>query len=246
MVLTLLMLGSIGLQLAVPLLLSRFIDAAIAREAVSGMVAIGVAYLVAGIVNQVLDAGASYLGADIGWRATNRLREELGEHLLTLDMGFHNDTTPGEMIERVDGDVTAISDFISRFLVRLVGAGVLLIGVLVVCWFEDYRMGIAITIYVLAVLVAAGEPAEAWRSGRRGGAGGLGPPVRIHRRAARRDRGHPVAGGGALHHGPVRPGHAGLLRAGPPPPGASGSSCGSPPTPPSGPGTPSRWQSGPG
>jgi ATP-binding cassette subfamily B protein len=151
-VLTLLMLGSIGLQLAVPLLLSRFIDAAVAREAVSGMVAIGVAYLIAGIVNQLLDAGASYLGADIGWRATNRLREELGEHLLTLDMGFHNDTTPGEMIERVDGDVTAISDFISRFLVRLAGAGVLLIGVLVVCWLEDYRMGLAITIYVLAVL----------------------------------------------------------------------------------------------
>ena len=151
-VLTLLMLGSIGLQLTVPLLLSRFIDAAVAREAVSGMVAIGVAYLIAGIINQVLDAGASYLGADIGWRATNRLREELGEHLLTLDMGFHNETTPGEMIERVDGDVTAISDFISRFLVRLAGAGVLLIGVLVVCWLEDFRMGVAITIYVLAVL----------------------------------------------------------------------------------------------
>ena len=150
-VLTLLMLGSIGLQLAVPLLLSRFIDAAVAREAVSGMIAIGFAYLAAGVVNQVLDAGASYLGADIGWRATNRLREELGEHLLTLDMGFHNETTPGEMIERVDGDVTAISDFISRFLVRLVGAAVLLLGVLVVCWLEDFRMGIAITIYVVAV-----------------------------------------------------------------------------------------------
>ena len=150
--LTLLMLGSIGLQLTVPLLLSRFIDAAVAKEAVSGMTAIGVAYLIAGIVNQVFDAGASYLGADIGWRATNRLREELGEHLLTLDMGFHNETTPGEMIERVDGDVTAISDFISRFLVRLAGAGVLLIGVLIVCWLEDYRMGIAITAYVIAVL----------------------------------------------------------------------------------------------
>ncbi len=150
--LTLLMLGSIGLQLTVPLLLSRFIDAAVAKEAVSGMTAIGVAYLIAGIVNQVFDAGASYLGADIGWRATNRLREELGQHLLTLDMGFHNETTPGEMIERVDGDVTAISDFISRFLVRLAGAGVLLIGVLIVCWLEDYRMGIAITAYVIAVL----------------------------------------------------------------------------------------------
>ncbi|MGH8928205.1 MAG: ABC transporter ATP-binding protein, partial [Acidimicrobiia bacterium] len=150
--LTAFMLGSIGLQLAVPLLLSRFIDAAVARDAVGGMVSIGVAYLIAGIVNQVLDAGASYLGADVGWRATNRLREELGDHLLSLDMGFHNETTPGEMIERVDGDVTAISDFISRFLVRLAGAGVLLAGVLVVCWLEDARLGLVLTIYVAAVL----------------------------------------------------------------------------------------------
>lgn len=148
-----LLLGSIGLQLAVPQFLRRFIDLAVSRQAATGMVAIGLAYLVAGVVNQLLDAGASYLGADIGWSATNRLREELGFHLLTLDMGFHNDTTPGEMIERVDGDVTAISDFISRFLVRLLGAGVLLVGVLVVSWLEDYRMGMAVTLYVSAVLL---------------------------------------------------------------------------------------------
>ena len=151
-VLSTLLLGSIGLQLVVPQILRTFIDAAAAEAAITGMVAAGVAYLVAGVINQLLDAAASYLGTDIGWSATNRLREELGAHLLTLDMGFHNDTTPGEMIERVDGDVTAISNFISRFLVRLLGAGILLIGVVVVSWIEDFRMGLAISIYVVAVL----------------------------------------------------------------------------------------------
>ena len=151
--LAVLLLGSIGLQLVVPQLLLIFIDTAVSREVATGMVALGVAYLIAGLINQLLDAGASYLGAYIGWSATNRLREELGAHLLTLDMGFHNNTTPGEMIERVDGDVTSVSDFISRFMVRLLGAGILLVGVLVVCWFEDYRMGIAVTLYVVAVLV---------------------------------------------------------------------------------------------
>jgi ABC-type multidrug transport system fused ATPase/permease subunit len=151
-VLSTLLLGSIGLQLLVPQILRTFIDAAAAEAAITGMVAAGIAYLVAGVINQLLDAAASYLGTDIGWSATNRLREELGAHLLTLDMGFHNDTTPGEMIERVDGDVTAISNFISRFLVRLLGAGILLIGVVVVSWIEDSRMGIAISIYVFLVL----------------------------------------------------------------------------------------------
>jgi ABC-type multidrug transport system fused ATPase/permease subunit len=149
----LLLLGSIGLQLLIPLILRDFIDSAETGAAVSGLLAAGLAYLVAGILNQLLDAGASYLGADIGWSATNRLREELTSHLFSLDMGFHNETTPGEMIERVDGDVTAISEFISRFLVRLVAAGVLLTGVIVVCWFETPAMGVTITLYVIAVLL---------------------------------------------------------------------------------------------
>ena len=152
-VLGLLLLGSIGLQLVIPLILRDYIDAAGAGSAATGLLTAGIAYLVAGILNQLLDAGASYLGADIGWSATNRLREELTLHLFSLDMGFHNETTPGEMIERVDGDVTAISEFISRFLVRLVAAGVLLTGVIVVCWLEAPAMGITITLYVIAVLL---------------------------------------------------------------------------------------------
>ncbi|MGH8951825.1 MAG: ABC transporter ATP-binding protein [Acidimicrobiia bacterium] len=151
-VLVLLLMGSIGLQLVIPLILRAFIDSAVGESAVIGLTTAGVAYLVAGIVNQLLDAFASYLGADIGWSATNRLREELTSHLFGLDMGYHNETTPGEMIERVDGDVTAISEFISRFLVRLVAAAALLTGVVVVCWFVEPAMGLTISIYVVLVL----------------------------------------------------------------------------------------------
>ena len=146
------LLASIGLQIVVPLILRRFIDSALAGGAVAGLVTAGVAYLVAGVANQFLSAGATYLGADIGWTATNALREDLTEHLLGLDMGYHNDTTPGEMIERVDGDVTAVANFLSRFVVRLLGSGLLLLGVLVVSWFTDWRIGLAISAYVAAVL----------------------------------------------------------------------------------------------
>lgn len=147
-ILVLLLMGSIGLQLVIPLILRGFIDAALGESVALGMTMAGVAYLVAGVVNQLLDAGASYLGTDVGWAATNELREDLTAHLFQLDMGFHNDNTPGEMIERVDGDVTAIAEFISRFMVRLVAAGVLLAGVIIVCWIEEPLLGLTITVYV--------------------------------------------------------------------------------------------------
>jgi ABC-type multidrug transport system fused ATPase/permease subunit len=146
------LLGSIGLQLSAPLFLQRFIDGALEGRPQSVLIAAGVAYLVAGVLNQVLSAGATYVGADVGWTATNRLREDLARHLLRLDMGFHTNTTPGEMIERVDGDVTAVANFMSRFFVRLVGAGLLLAGVVVVSWFQNWVMGTTLSLYVASLL----------------------------------------------------------------------------------------------
>lgn len=146
------LLGSIGLQLVVPLLLQRFIDSSLAGAAVSSLVVVGIAYLVAGVINQVMNAVATYLGADLGWRATNRLRRDLADHLLGLDMAYHTSTTPGEMIERVDGDVTAVAEFIARFVVRLAGSGLLLAGVLVVTTATQWQLGAAIGIYVAIVL----------------------------------------------------------------------------------------------
>jgi ABC-type multidrug transport system fused ATPase/permease subunit len=144
--------ASIGLQLVVPLVLQRFIDTALSKGALATLLWGGVIYLVAGVANQLLSAGATYIGADVGWTATNRLRHDLAEHLLGLDMGFHNDTTPGEMIERVDGDVTAVSNFLSRFIVRLLGSALLLAGVVVVTWFVNPWIGLAMSAYVAAVL----------------------------------------------------------------------------------------------
>jgi ABC-type multidrug transport system fused ATPase/permease subunit len=144
-----------GLQLVVPLILQRFIDGALEGEAQSVLVVAGIAYLVAGVLNQIFSAGSTYLGADVGWTATNRLREDLAEHLLALDMGFHTNTTPGEMIERIDGDVTAVANFLSRFVVKLLGAGLLLFGVLIVAWWQSPIVGIAYTGFVATVLTVA-------------------------------------------------------------------------------------------
>jgi len=144
--------GATVLQVTVPLILQRFIDSALAVSPLSVLISGGVAYLFVGVAQQVLSAVSTYLGADVGWRATNRLRLDLARHALGLDMGYHNDTTPGEMIERIDGDVTAVSNFISRFVVRLLGSGLLLVGVLVVSTAQDWRLGTAMAVYVFGVM----------------------------------------------------------------------------------------------
>lgn len=151
-VLAVTLVAATALQVFVPLILQRFIDSALAASPLAVLTSAGIAYLFVGVVQQFLSATSTFLGADIGWRATNRLRIDLARHALGLDMGFHNDTTPGEMIERIDGDVTAVSNFIARFVVRLLGSGLLLLGVLVVSTREDWRLGAAMGVYVAGVL----------------------------------------------------------------------------------------------
>ena len=139
--------ASIALQLAAPQLLRSFIDNAIAGAELDVLVRIAVLFVALALGQQLAAALATYLGESVGWVATNALRADLALHCLTLDLGFHKARTPGELIERIDGDVTALAGFFSRFIVNVLGNVVLLIGVLIVVAFEDWRAGLALTTF---------------------------------------------------------------------------------------------------
>ncbi|BCX04113.1 MAG: helicase [Candidatus Roseilinea sp.] len=149
-----LLFGSIGLQLWAPQLLRQFIDAAQSGAPLDTLAGAALWFIALGIAGNLTAGLAAYVGEDVAWTATNRLRADLAAHCLRLDMTFHKDHTAGEMIERIDGDVTALSNFFSQFVVRVLGTFVLLIGVLVLMFFEDWRIGLAMTAYAtLALLV---------------------------------------------------------------------------------------------
>jgi len=97
------------------------------------------------VVHQILVVWATFLAEQIGWSATNQLRTDLTDHVLHLDMGFHKSTSPGELIERIDGDVTALSNFFSSMMIKVIGNGVLLVGILVLIWVESWVVGLVIT-----------------------------------------------------------------------------------------------------
>jgi ABC-type multidrug transport system fused ATPase/permease subunit len=144
------LLGATLLQLYVPQVMRAFIDLAVQSGPAAGLTRLALTYLGLAVVNQLLSAGATYLSADVGWAATNALRADLFSHGLRLDMGYHKDRTPGEMIERIDGDVTSVSNFFSQFVVRVSAAVLLTFGVLGLLWREDWRVGLALTLFAAA------------------------------------------------------------------------------------------------
>ncbi|MFT7489563.1 MAG: ATP-binding cassette subfamily B protein, partial [Candidatus Promineifilaceae bacterium] len=142
--------GGVGLQLLAPQILRDVIDGALAKDELSGLVRLALGYLAVGVGAQLFSAFGAWLGADIGWRVTNRLREELMDHVLRLDMGFHGDKPPGEFIERIDGDVSALSTFFSTLFISMAGGMMLGVGVLVLLWREHVYVGAAMTVFALA------------------------------------------------------------------------------------------------
>ena len=146
------LLGSIGLQVLNPQVLRYFIDTAVAGGAQSLLVRAAFGFIAIATLRQGLAIAATYLGETIAWTATNHLRLDLAQHCLTLDLAFHKTHTPGELVERVDGDVDALSRFFSQFVLQVIGNIVLVTGVLIVLWLEDWRAGLGLSLFALLSL----------------------------------------------------------------------------------------------
>ena len=150
--LALLLFLDIGLQLLNPRVLQLFIDGAIHKVPLSTLGKLGLLFLLIGLVAQGLSVLATYLSENVAWQATNSLREDLVEHCLRLNMPFHNAHSPGEMISRLDGDITSLANFFSQFVIRVLGNLILLLGILFMLLFIDWRLGLGLTLYTLLAL----------------------------------------------------------------------------------------------
>jgi len=164
----------IGLQLANPQIVRYFIDTVVAGSDFRPLILIALVFLGVSLLAQIVGVTATYVGEDVGWRATNQLRADLTHHCLRLDMSFHNTHTPGEMIERIDGDVLTIASFFSQFVIHILGNVLLLVGVLFVLALDDWRISLALLAYVVLALAGLGYMRQIavpyWRATRQASA----------------------------------------------------------------------------
>ena len=143
------LLAGAGLQLLSPYLLSQFIDTAVGGGSFAILIRLAIVFLVITISVQLLSVAEAYVAENLGLSATNELRADLAEHVLGLDMTFHNGQTPGALIERTDGDVGQLKNFFSRFAVDLLGNGFLMLGVLVALTLISVWVGMALVVFTL-------------------------------------------------------------------------------------------------
>ena len=149
-----LLLTGIALQLGAPQVMREFIDRALAGEPLGALFWLAGLFLGIALLTQAVNLVEVWLAENIGWTATNNLRADLALHVLRLDAAFHNATTPGALIERVDGDVARLGNFFARFTVQVLGNALLGIGVLAMLVRIDWRIGLALALFAVVSIVA--------------------------------------------------------------------------------------------
>jgi ATP-binding cassette, subfamily B, bacterial len=149
----LLLVASSALPLVAPQLLRSFIDNAVGGGSMSLLSLLAGGFLVVSVAQHALTVVVGYASTHLAWVTTNALREEAARHALGLDLSFHHGHSPGELIERTDGDITALSSFVSSFVVNVAGSTLTLVGVLVVVLVEDWRVGLGMVGFVVVAAV---------------------------------------------------------------------------------------------
>ncbi len=143
-----------ALGLAGPIVIRRIIDS-VGEGATSGdVVRLALVFLAIAVAGQLVSLLVAWFATVAAWRTSNDLRLSMTRHVLTLDHEFHRTHTPGELIQRVDGDVTSVSDFLGKVVPKALGAVFLVLGMWVVLAVIDWRLALGMLAF-LALAVTA-------------------------------------------------------------------------------------------
>lgn len=165
--LAMVLLSTLGLQVIAPFIAGRFLDGATSGAPQDELVLLALLTIGLALTAQLLAVAETYAAEHVSWAATNALRADILAHLLRLDASFHTAHAPGEILERVDGDVATLARFFSRFVVSVVGNGILILAVLAMLVAVDWRAGlvlgacVALALVVMLRIRAAATPAWA-------------------------------------------------------------------------------------
>jgi ATP-binding cassette, subfamily B, bacterial len=153
LVLAALLLVSATLQVVTPLLIMEYIDDAYGTTTVKVLSLIAVTYIILAILQQATLIAATALEQGAAWSMTNEMRTDLTAYCLDLDYAFHREHSPGELIERIDGDVFALSNFLSSAFLILLTNSIVITGIIVATFVISWQIGAILAAYGLVAIV---------------------------------------------------------------------------------------------
>jgi ABC-type multidrug transport system fused ATPase/permease subunit len=142
--LTVLLVVAVGLPVVAQLQLGRFVDRASDGADAAALTRIALVFGAMLLVANALQLVVTWRAVRLAWRIGNRLRVDLCRHALALDLAWHGEHSAGEVIERVDGDIDAVTRFTSTAVLQVVGNATVLVGVAATAVVVEWRAGLVL------------------------------------------------------------------------------------------------------
>ncbi len=143
------------LNIFLPQILRTYINAALSSTLdFQFLLTISLIYIGVSLLYRSLMVFIRFVSIKLAWLTTNDLRVDLAFHCINLDMTFHNQKKTGEMIERIDGDATTLSEFFSTFSIFFLGSFLIIIGIIIAIFIEGWIYGVIFLAYTFIAFIA--------------------------------------------------------------------------------------------
>jgi ATP-binding cassette, subfamily B, multidrug efflux pump len=141
------LLGLVG-----PYLMGVAIDRFIGGKDVTGLASVALLMLTVYLANNLVQAIANWVMADVSQRALKAVRRDLFAHLQALSLSFFDRHTAGELMSRLTNDIDAINQAVSQNVTALIASVLSLIGIIIAMFALNHWLALA-TLLVVPIML---------------------------------------------------------------------------------------------
>ena len=149
----LIMVLTIGITMANPLIIERAIDVHIANKNLKGLVELGIFAVVLNVIYVLGVKLRMYLMAKMSNEILVTIRNELYEHIQKLGFGFFDSRPTGKILARVIGDVNALKSVVSNSVTTLIPDFFTVIAVAIIMMVKNMKLALSAFIMLPFLIV---------------------------------------------------------------------------------------------
>jgi ATP-binding cassette subfamily B protein len=139
-------------HVVLPILTKTAIDDYIATKDFLGLAYVVIAYVVLGLVQWYASYKQTFLASKIGYTVLYSIRERVYDHLIDLDIDFHNNHQVGDITSVIMNDVETIYNLISQGFIYFISDFITLTAIAVAMFFLNLRLAVTLLVTVPIIL----------------------------------------------------------------------------------------------
>ncbi len=149
------------LGLAGPYIMAKAIDSLISPKTafssqiillgIHSLMGLAILYLAVYLLNNLFQAVANWVMADVSQRALKLVRRDLFSHLQYLPLSFYDRNPAGELMSRLTNDIDAINQAVAQNVTSLIASFLSMGGIIIAMFLLNYRLALA-TLIVIPIM----------------------------------------------------------------------------------------------